>query len=73
MNGQVKQNGNTKDMIFKVPFLISYISKYFTLEHSDLILTGTPSGVGPVKDGDLIEAKLDDLAKIKFPVIELNQ
>lgn len=53
--------------------LISYISKYFRLEHGDLILTGTPSGVSAVKHGDVIEAKLDDLAKIKFPVIELNE
>ena len=69
----MKQNGNTKDMIFKLPMLISYISKYFKLEHGDLILTGTPSGVSAVKHGDVIEAKLDDLVKIKFPVIELNE
>ena len=73
MNGQTKQNGNTKDMIFRVPYLISYISKYFKLEHGDLILTGTPSGVSAVKDGDVIEAKLNDLAKIRFPVVELKQ
>ncbi|CAF0801846.1 unnamed protein product [Didymodactylos carnosus] len=58
VNGQMKQNGNTKDMIFSVGNLISYISKYITLEYGDLILTGTPSGVGPVKRGDQIEAGL---------------
>jgi 2-keto-4-pentenoate hydratase/2-oxohepta-3-ene-1,7-dioic acid hydratase in catechol pathway len=73
VNGQTKQNGNTKDMIFKVPYLISYISRYFRLERGDLILTGTPSGVSAVKDGDVIEAKLNDLAKIRFPVVELKQ
>lgn len=70
VNGITKQNGNTKDMIFKVPDLLSYISGYFKLEYGDLILTGTPSGVSAVKHGDVIEASLDDLVKIKFPVVE---
>lgn len=48
--------GNTKDMIFKIPDILSYVSQYFTLEAGDLILTGTPAGVGPVKPGDVIEA-----------------
>lgn len=73
VNGVLKQNGNTKDMIFQIPTLISYISKYFKLEYGDLILTGTPSGVSGVKHGDVIEAKLNDLVQIKFPVIELEQ
>jgi len=58
VNGQMKQNGNTKDMIFSIGDIISYISKYITLERGDLILTGTPAGVGPVKRGDHIEAGL---------------
>jgi acylpyruvate hydrolase len=71
VNDVVKQNGNTSDMIYKLPTLIAYISKYFKLEYGDLILTGTPSGVSPVKHGDIIEANLNDLAKIKFSVVEL--
>ena len=71
VNGALKQNGNTGDMIYKVPTLIAYISKYFKLNHGDLILTGTPSGVSPVRHGDVIEANLSDLVKIKFPVVEL--
>lgn len=43
-------------MIFKIPQILSYVSQYFTLEAGDLILTGTPEGVGPVKPGDVIEA-----------------
>ncbi len=42
VNGALKQNGNTKDMLFKIPTLIAYVSKYFKLEYGDLILTGTP-------------------------------
>lgn len=72
VNGVVKQNGNTNDMLFKIPTIISNLSKYFKLEHGDLILTGLPSGVSGVKHGDVIEAKLDDLVKIKFPVVEIG-
>lgn len=46
VNGEVMQDGNTRDMIFKIPYLVSYLSQTFTLEAGDLILTGTPSGVG---------------------------
>jgi acylpyruvate hydrolase len=68
VNGDMRQNGNTKDMVFKIPQIISYISQYFTLETGDLILTGTPAGVGPVKPGDTIEAGLDQLTQMKFQV-----
>ena len=68
VNGEMKQNGNTKDMIFKIPQLISQVSQYFTLETGDLILTGTPEGVGPVKAGDTIEAGLSTLSTMKFTV-----
>jgi len=72
VNGVTKQDGNTKDMIHTIPSLIEYISTYFTLEEGDLILTGTPEGVGPVKDGDVMECFLtiDSTikTKMKFPV-----
>ena len=70
VNGVVKQDGNTSDMIFKLPFLIEYVSKYFTLEYGDIILTGTPAGVSSVRHGDVIEASMDDLVKIKFDVVD---
>lgn len=54
-NGQTVQSGNTKDLIFSFDQLIAYISKYFTLKTGDLIFTGTPAGVGPVKIGDRLE------------------
>lgn len=68
VNGQMRQNGNTKDMIFKIPFLLSWISFRFTLEPGDLILTGTPEGVGAVKLGDQIECGLGKLVKMTFNV-----
>ena len=48
----------------------SYISQYFTLEEGDLILTGTPAGVGPVHSGDVIEGEIPGLVKISFPVVQ---
>jgi len=56
VNGVERQRGSTRDLIFSLPFLIHYLSAIFTLEPGDLIYTGTPEGVGPVVDGDVIEA-----------------
>ncbi len=55
VNGELRQESNTKLMMYKIPFLISYISRFCTLYPGDIILTGTPSGVGQIKDGDIIE------------------
>ncbi|XP_043194679.1 acylpyruvase FAHD1, mitochondrial-like isoform X1 [Amphibalanus amphitrite] len=78
VNGQTRQDGATADMHFSVPFLISYISRYITLEPGDLVLTGTPAGVGPVRAGDVIEATMADqsggqLTKITFGVEKSSQ
>jgi acylpyruvate hydrolase len=66
VNGKLRQSGHTRDMIFPIPDLIVYISKYITLEHGDLILTGTPAGVGPVKRGDQIEAGINGENNFKY-------
>lgn len=58
VNGDVRQTGNTADMIFSIPFLISELSKIFTLNEGDLVFTGTPKGVAQVKSGDKISAIL---------------
>ena len=73
VNGDTRQNGHTGDMIYKLPFLISYISNLFTLEPGDLLLTGTPEGVGPVKAGDTIEAGINDIVTIKFNIQDNNK
>lgn len=70
VNNVLRQDGNTKDMIFQIPALINYISGYFTLEPGDVILTGTPAGVGAVSDGDIITATLGNLVNIEFSVIK---
>merc|ERR1712098_955889 len=70
VNGEERQKGNTRDMIFSVPTLLSYISQYFTLEEGDLVLTGTPSGVGPVKHGDVITGGIPGLMEMSFSVVK---
>jgi len=69
VNGEKRQHGNTRDMIFPVAHLLSFISHKFTLSPGDLVLTGTPAGVGPVVAGDVITAGLEDLVTITFPVV----
>ena len=71
VDGELKQDGNTKDMVFSVPYLISYISQIFSLEVGDVILTGTPEGVGPVKPGQVITAGIEGLVEMTFPVKEV--
>jgi 2-keto-4-pentenoate hydratase/2-oxohepta-3-ene-1,7-dioic acid hydratase in catechol pathway len=59
-NGELKQNGNSRQMITSIPDLIAYISNIFTLMPGDVILTGTPAGVGPLKSGDELTVILDN-------------
>lgn len=68
VNGELKQDGPISDMIFPIEKLIAYVSQCMTLQENDIILTGTPAGVGPIKPGDVIEGGLDDLLKLKFDV-----
>jgi len=66
VDGELRQKGNTKDMIHNIPQLIKYISSIMTLETGDLILTGTPEGVNNVKHGQILEAEIEGLTKIRF-------
>ncbi|KAB5537355.1 hypothetical protein DKX38_014888 [Salix brachista] len=68
VDGEIRQKGSTKDMIFKIPFLVSHISSIMTLFEGDVILTGTPQGVGPVKIGQKITAGITDLIDVHFNV-----
>ena len=61
VNGKVMQQSNTKHMIFKIPQIIAFVSKMFTLEPGDIIITGTPSGVSPLKGGDVVEVEIENI------------
>lgn len=68
INGETRQQGHTADMLFGFNKLISFISRYFSLRQGDLIYTGTPAGVGPVKIGDRLEGLLNDERLLAFEV-----
>lgn len=68
LNGQEVQNGNTNDMLFSFEKIIAYASQFFTLQTGDLIYTGTPAGVGPVKIGDRLEGYLGTEKVFDFEV-----
>ena len=72
VNGVRKQEGSTRDMVFTIPQLIEHISKYVTLDEWDLILTGTPEGVGPIKPGDVVKAGIKGLVELEVPVAKRN-
>ncbi len=69
VNGQLRQLGRTSGMVFKVPELIEYISSVMTLEQGDVIATGTPAGVGPLRHGDKVEAWIEGIGKVEFDVL----
>lgn len=69
VNGSLRQEGDLNQMIWKVPEMISYLSEYFELQPGDVIMSGTPSGVGPVQRGDLMEASIEGLGSLTVKVV----
>jgi 2-keto-4-pentenoate hydratase/2-oxohepta-3-ene-1,7-dioic acid hydratase in catechol pathway len=68
VNGVVRQQGRSADMIFPIPDLLAYISGIMTLEPGDLVLTGTPEGVGPLAPGDVVEIEVPGIGRLTNPV-----
>ncbi len=64
VNGALRQDGSTRDLVFSVPALVAYVSQVMTLEPGDLILTGTPAGVGPLVDGDELVIEIDGIGAL---------
>lgn len=69
LNGELKQQTNTSDLIFSVPELVSFISHIMTLLPGDIIATGTPSGIGPMKPGDTVEVKIEPIGTLRNYVV----
>jgi 2-keto-4-pentenoate hydratase/2-oxohepta-3-ene-1,7-dioic acid hydratase in catechol pathway len=69
VNGQVRQDSSTSDLIFDVLTLISFVSEYVTLEPGDLISTGTPAGVGNLNPGDTVEVEIDGIGVLRNRVV----
>ena len=68
LDGELRQDGNTKDMIFAIPELVAYISSFTTLLPGDVILTGTPSGVGPMLPGQVVSIEVEGIGTLTNPV-----
>ncbi|OJV78980.1 MAG: 2-hydroxyhepta-2,4-diene-1,7-dioate isomerase [Cellulomonas sp. 73-92] len=69
VNGTTRQDGRTSQMVFDVAYLVSYVSEVFTLLPGDVILTGTPAGVGPLVERDVVEVEVEDIGVLRNPVI----
>lgn len=68
LNGQLKQHGDIRKMLFPIPFIVRYLSQVFTLHEGDLIFTGTPEGVGSLKGGDVVRLVLPNAIDTEFKV-----
>jgi 5-oxopent-3-ene-1,2,5-tricarboxylate decarboxylase/2-hydroxyhepta-2,4-diene-1,7-dioate isomerase len=69
VNGEIRQHDNTRNLTFSVPYLISWISRFHTLYPGDVISTGTPEGMAPVKVGDVMEASVERVGVLRNPVV----
>lgn len=68
VNGKVRQQGRGSEMVFDIPAVLAYISNVMTLEPGDLVLTGTPEGVGTLVPGDVVEVEIDGVSRVTNPV-----
>jgi len=68
VNGEERQRASASQMVFSIPMLLSYVSHVMTLEPGDVVATGTPAGVGPLKDGDIVEIEIEGVSKVSNPV-----
>jgi 2-keto-4-pentenoate hydratase/2-oxohepta-3-ene-1,7-dioic acid hydratase in catechol pathway len=69
VNGLTRQDSNTADLIFDVPALVSYLSQAITLRPGDVIITGTPAGIGPVVPGDIVEIDIEGIGVLRNPIV----
>ena len=72
INGEERQRGSSSQMVFSIPMLLAYISNIMTLEPGDLVATGTPSGVGRLAPGDVVEVEIEGVSRVSNPVAEGN-
>jgi 2-keto-4-pentenoate hydratase/2-oxohepta-3-ene-1,7-dioic acid hydratase in catechol pathway len=68
VNGKIRQNANTRDLVFDIPSIIEFVSRYITLDPGDVISTGTPAGIGPIKGGDRMVCSIEGIGELHNPV-----
>jgi 2-keto-4-pentenoate hydratase/2-oxohepta-3-ene-1,7-dioic acid hydratase in catechol pathway len=71
VNGVERQRATTADLVFPIPVLLSFISRYITLQPNDVVLTGTPAGVGPLAANDVVEVEIVGHSQVRSPVVAL--
>lgn len=71
LNGKLKQSGNTRNLIFPVPFLVWFVSNIMTLNPGDVITTGTPAGIGPMKPGDRVDVQIEGIGTLSNTVMKV--
>lgn len=72
VNGVERQRATTADLVFPIPVLLSFISRYITLQPNDVVLTGTPAGVGPLAANDVVEVEIVGHSQVRSPVVALS-
>jgi len=72
VNGQERQRGTGSEMVFPIPDVLAYVSHIMTLDPGDLVLTGTPAGVGKLSPGDEVEVEVVGLSRVRNPVTDLQ-
>jgi 2-keto-4-pentenoate hydratase/2-oxohepta-3-ene-1,7-dioic acid hydratase in catechol pathway len=68
VNGKIRQRANTRDLVFGIPTVIEFITKYIALEPGDIVSTGTPEGIGPIEGGDTMVCRIERIGELKNPV-----
>jgi 5-oxopent-3-ene-1,2,5-tricarboxylate decarboxylase/2-hydroxyhepta-2,4-diene-1,7-dioate isomerase len=69
VNGELRQHGNTRDLIFSIPQIIEYISEFMTVKPGDMILTGTPKGISHIYPGDIVRIEIEGVGALENPVV----
>jgi 2-keto-4-pentenoate hydratase/2-oxohepta-3-ene-1,7-dioic acid hydratase in catechol pathway len=72
LNGKLKQSGNTKNLIFPIPYLVKFISQVMTLNPGDIIATGTPAGIGPMNPGDRVDVQIEGIGVLSNRVLKIK-
>ena len=70
VNGEVRQHGDAADMVFDVPAILAYVTGIMTLEPGDLVATGTPDGIAPLAEGDVVEVEVAGVGTVRNPVVQ---
>jgi 5-oxopent-3-ene-1,2,5-tricarboxylate decarboxylase/2-hydroxyhepta-2,4-diene-1,7-dioate isomerase len=70
VNGELRQHGNTRDLIYTIPQIIAFVSEFLTLQENDVLLTGTPRGISRIHPGDVVRVEIDGIGALENQVVK---